>query len=176
MAFDWRLRRTGKADEALAHIQALYRIEQSAKDKPPEERLAMRQAEATVVIAKLKQWLDQNMNRTPPKSLLGKAMHYLNHQWTHLVRYLEDGRYPIDNNPAENAIRPFVIGRKNWLFSASQRGADASANLYSLIETAKANDLEPHAYLAHVFTQLPNANTLQDIEILLPWVVKDVVR
>ena len=170
------LSRTGKADEALAHIQALYRIEQSAKDKPPEERLAMRQAEATVVIAKLKQWLDQNMNRTPPKSLLGKAMHYLNHQWTHLVRYLEDGRYPIDNNPAENAIRPFVIGRKNWLFSASQRGADASANLYSLIETAKANDLEPHAYLAHVFTQLPNANTLQDIEILLPWVVKDVVR
>jgi hypothetical protein len=81
--------------------------------------------------------------------------------------------YPINNNPAENAIRPFVIGRKNGLFSATPRGADASANLYSLIETAKANGLEPHAYLTHVFTQLPNAQTVADIEALLPWAVKD---
>jgi transposase len=81
-------------------------------------------------------------------------------------------RFPIDNNPAENAIRPFVIGRKNWLFSATPRGAEASANLYSLIETAKANNLEPHAYLTHVFTELPKANTLSDIEALLPWAVK----
>ena len=103
-------------------------------------------------------------------------MSHLNHQWPRLIRYLEDGRFPIDNNPAENAIRPFVIGRKNWLFSASQHGADASANLYSLIETAKANALEPHAYLTHVFTELPNARTLLDIETLLPWAVKDGVR
>jgi transposase len=77
--------------------------------------------------------------------------------------------YPIDNNAAENAIRPFVIGRKNWLFSASQQGATASANLYSLIETAKANGLEPYAYLKKVFTELPNVTTLEQIENLLPW-------
>ena len=80
--------------------------------------------------------------------------------------------YPIDNNPAENAIRPFVIGRKNWLFSASQAGAHASANLYSLIETAKANGLEPGAYLKKVFTDLPNARSVEAVEALLPWNVK----
>ena len=82
---------------------------------------------------------------------------------------MRDGDYPIDNNAAENAIRPFVIGRKNWLFSASQKGAVASANLYSLIETAKANGLEPYAYLKKIFTELPNAKTLEQIENLLPW-------
>ena len=126
--------------------------------------MALRQEQATVIIGKLKQWLEKNTNRIPPKSLLGKAIYYLNHQWPHLIRYLENGHYPIDNNPAENAIRPFVIGRKNWLFSATQRGAEASANLYTLIETAKANGLEPHAYLTHVFTELPKACTLHDIE------------
>jgi transposase len=88
-------------------------------------------------------------------------VHYLDHQWPHLVRYLEDGRWPIDNNPAENAIRPFVIGRKNWLFSATPKGADASANLYSLIETAKANGLEPSVYLATVFTELPQPSCVK---------------
>jgi transposase len=165
--------KTGKADEALVHIAALYRIEHKAKDKPPEERLALRQEHSAGVIASLKQWLDKNTSQIAPKSLLGKAMHYLNHQWPHLTHFLEDGDYPIDNNFAENAIRPFVIGRKNWLFSASQRGADASANLYSLIETAKANGLEPNAYLTHIFTELPNANTLEDLEALLPWAIKN---
>ena len=75
----------------------------------------------------------------------------------------------IDNNAAENAIRPFVIGRKNWLFSASVQGATASANIYSLIETAKANKLEPYHYLRQVFTALPKAKTVEDIEVLLPW-------
>ncbi|MFT5421282.1 MAG: transposase [Candidatus Endobugula sp.] len=80
---------------------------------------------------------------SPPKTTLGKAMQYLCNQWPRLVAYLDDGRRPIDNNRAENSIRPFVIGRKNWLFSNSQAGAHASANLYSLIETAKANSLNP---------------------------------
>jgi hypothetical protein len=82
----------------------------------------------------------------------------------------------VGDNPAENAIRPFVIGRKNWLFSATPRGANASANLYSLIETAKANGLEPHAYLTRVFTELPIAITLAEIEALLPWAVLDTDR
>jgi transposase len=98
----------------------------------------------------------------------GKALNYLHNEWTKLIRYLEDGRYEIDNNRAENAIRPFVVGRKNWLFSDSVRGVKASANLYSLIETAKANGLEPYAYLRRVFTELPKAETVEAIEALLP--------
>ena len=160
---------TGKADEVLAHIQALYRIEQEAREKPPDERLALRRERAGPILQCLRQWIDEHKDRVVPKTLLGKAVHYLDHQWPHLVRYLEDGRWPIDNNPAENAIRPFVIGRKNWLFSATPKGADASANLYSLIETAKANGLEPSVYLAIVFTELPQADTLEAIEALLPW-------
>jgi len=83
--------------------------------------------------------------------------------------FLDDGRVPLDNNPAENAIRPFVIGPKNWLFSHTPHGAHASAALYSLIETAKANALEPYAYLVEVFTRLPAAQTEQDLQALLPW-------
>jgi hypothetical protein len=100
---------------------------------------------------------------------------YLDNQWPTLIAYLENGQYPIDNNLVENAIRPFAIGRKNWLFSASVKGAKASANLYSLIETAKANDLEPYAYLKRVFTELPNAQSYDDVEKLLPSRVKEVV-
>lgn len=100
---------------------------------------------------------------------MGKALAYLHNQWPRLVRYLGSGDYPIDNNRAENAIRPFVIGRKNWLFSASVKGAKASANLYSLIETAKANGLEPYQYLRQVFTELPQAQTVEHVEALLPW-------
>ena len=94
---------------------------------------------------------------------------YLDKQWPRLIRYLDDGRLEADNNRAENAIRPFVMGRKAWLFSDTPAGADASARLYSLIETAKANRVEPYAYLRHVFTELPKATTLAEIEALLPW-------
>ena len=109
------------------------------------------------------------MHTTLPKGLLGKALAYLDKNWNKLTVYVQDGRLNIDNNPAENAIRPFVIGRKNWLFSASVKGAKASANLYSLIETAKANGLEPYAYLQHISTPLPAAKSLEEIEALLPW-------
>jgi transposase len=164
--------KTGKADQALAFIQALYRIEQFAKDTPPEERHAIRQTQAQPIIDKIRQWMEKSIPNTPPQTLLGKALTYLQNQWPHLIRYLEDGQYPIDNNAAENAIRPFVIGRKNWLFSASQSGATASANLYSLIETAKANGIEPYVYLRRVFTDLPSAQSLEQVEALLPWNVK----
>lgn len=164
--------KTGKADEALAFIQALYKIEQDAKDRPPDERLRLRRERAGPILQQLRTWLDEHKPKILPKSLLGKAVHYLDAQWPRLVRYAEDGRWPIDNNPAENAIRPFVVGRKNWLFSATPRGAEASANLYSLIETAKAGGLEPHTYLAKVFTELPQATTVEEIEALLPWNLK----
>ena len=113
----------------------------------------------------------------PPSSATGKALNYLHNEWDKLVRYLEDGRLEIDNNGAENAIRPFVLGRKNWLFSDSVKGVKASANLYSLIETAKANGLEPYAYLRHLFTELPKAQTVEAIEALLPGKLsKDQIR
>ena len=96
----------------------------------------------------------------------------MHNEWGKLIRYLDDGRLEIDNNLAENAIRPFVVGRKNWLFRHSVKGVKASANLNSIIETAKANGLEPYAYLRHVFTKLPKAQTLENIEVLLPWYFK----
>lgn len=163
--------KTGKAGQALAWIQQLYRIEHTIKTLSTEEKLTLRQQQAQPIIDKIKTWLEKNIMQVPPQTALGKALHYLHNQWPRLIRYLEHGDYPIDNNPAENAIRPFVIGRKNWLFSASQQGASASANLYSLIETAKANGLEPYAYLKKVFGELPNAKTLGDVEALLPWQV-----
>jgi len=116
----------------------------------------------------IRKWLDKSLPQVPPSSLIGKALNYLNNQWEHLIRYCEDGRLEIDNNACERAIRPFTTGRKNWLFSSSVAGAKASANLYSLVETAKANGLEPYAYLKEVFTQLPAANCVEDIEELLP--------
>lgn len=114
-------------------------------------------------------WLQKSLPHVPPKTKLGTALQYLHQQWPRLVAYLEDGRYPIDNNLAKNAIRPFAVGRKNWLFSHSQAGARASANLYSLIETCKANGLNPYTYLRQVFTELPKATCVEDIEALLPW-------
>jgi len=169
-------KKTGKADKALAEIQKLYRIEQQCKRLPPDERQRLRQEKAKPIIDKLRLWLVKSIPQVPPQGAIGKALTYLNNQWPHLVHYLDNGDYPIDNNRAENAIRPFVVGRKNWLFSTSQAGARASANLYSLIETAKANGLNPYDYLKTVFTELPNVTRVDDVEVLLPWNVKDVVR
>jgi hypothetical protein len=107
-----------------------------------------------------------------PQCLLGKAVHYTLGQWPKLVRFLEYGDIPLDNNRCENAIRPFVVGRKGWLFSDTVKGAIASANLFSIVETAKANGVEPHAYLSLLFAQLPFAKTIEDFEMLLPWNLK----
>ena len=103
------------------------------------------------------------------RTATGKALAYLLAQWPKLIRYLEDGRLPIDNNATERAIRPFVIGRRNWLFADTPKGAAASANLYSLIETAKANGVEPYEYLRYLYSELPKANTVEQIESLLPF-------
>ncbi len=120
------------------------------------------------MLEKLRNWLDASIDSVPPQSLTGKAMHYLARQWPKLIRVLDDGRLPLDTNLVENAIRPFVVGRKAWLFADTVSGARASANLYSLVETAKANGIEPYAYLRHVFTEIPKAETLEHIEALLP--------
>lgn len=167
--------KTGKPNQALAFIQKLYLIEKKTKADPPDKRLEIRQQQAKPIIDKLQQWLQKSLPQTPPKTALGKALQYLHNQWHCLTAYLNDGSYPMDNNLAENAIRPFVIGRKNWLFANSTAGATASANLYSLIQTAKANQLNPYEYLRHVFTALPKAQTLSDIEQCLPWKVANKI-
>jgi transposase len=164
-------KRRGKAWRGLALIQKLYRVEKQARSMTPDERHAYRLEHATPIINEMREWLDQALVQVPPKNATGKALYYLNAQWGKLTCYLEDGRLEIDNNLCENAIRPFVVGRKAWLFSDSVAGVSASANLYSLIETAKVHGLEPYAYLRQVFTKLPLANSVEDIEALLPGII-----
>jgi transposase len=161
-------KKRGKAHRGLALIQKLYRVEKQARRLDPAERYARRHKQARPVLDELHAWLDDTLPLVPPTSATGKALNYLYREWDKLIHYLDDGRLEIDNNGAENAIRPFVVGRKNWLFSASVKGVKASANLYSLIETAKANGLEPYAYLRYLFTELPRAETVEGIEALLP--------
>jgi transposase len=155
--------------KALAFIRHLYAIEHRLRDQPPDERKRVRQTDSVPVLNDCRAWLDRLLPKVLPGSPLGKALGYLDRHWPGLVRYCDDGRLEIDNNRCENAIRPFVTGRKNWLFSDTVHGARSSANLYSLIETAKANGLEPYAYLRKIFTELPRATTVADIEALLPW-------
>jgi hypothetical protein len=114
-------------------------------------------------------WLDKTQPQVVGGTALGKAVNYPASNWSRLVRYVEGGHMPIDNNRAENAIRPFVIGRRNWLLSDTPKGATASAQIYSLIETAKANGQEPYAWLRHVLEGLPSARNAADYEALLPW-------
>ena len=129
----------------------------------------MRNEKARPLWDELRVWLDANRHATPPQSLTGKAISYLAGEWLRLIRYLDDGRIEVSNVKCENAIRPFVIGRKAWMFSDTPAGAHASARLYSIVETAKAAGLEPYAYLRHIFERLPQAVTLADVEALLPW-------
>ncbi|MDH5232362.1 MAG: IS66 family transposase [Gammaproteobacteria bacterium] len=165
--------KTGKAHQGLAFINKLYAIETEHKDATSEQKLKIRQEHAKPIIDQFKTWLEKSVPHVPPKTQTGKAIHYTLKQWSKLIVFLDHGIVPLDNNRAENAIRPFVIGRKNWIFSTSQRGAKASANIYSLIQTAKANEIEPFEYLKKVFTDLPMADSLSDIEKLLP-ISKDV--
>ena len=158
---------SGRAHIALSEIQKLYVIERQIADKPPDEKQTIRQARAGPILDKMRIWLDKSTSQVPPKSTLGKALAYLDSEWPRLIRYVDDGRLPIDNNPCENAIRPFVIGRKNWLFSHSQAGVEASAAIYSLIESAKHSGHEPWHYLNHVLAELPTTKS-DDLEKLLP--------
>ena len=157
------------ATQFIAAIGDLYVIEAKAKALSTEQRAQMRQQLSQPVLVKIEGLLVQHLHTVVPGSLLGKALHYLSSQWPKLTRFVENGAWPIDNNRCENAIRPFVVGRRNWLFCDTVAGAHASANLYSLIETCKANDIEPYVYLIELFRQLPRAKTVEDFEALLPW-------
>ena len=166
--------KTGKADWALSQIRKLYGVEKQAKALEPEARHALRVQKSRPLIDQLRTWLDKSLAQVLPKSALGKALHYLDNQWPRLTRFLDDGLIPLDNNLAENAIRPFVVGRKNWLFSHTPSGAHASAAIYSLIETAKANGLSPYDYLQYVFATLPTLDA-DELHTLLPWQWKETL-
>jgi transposase len=160
-----------KAQQLLGRINQLFAIERELKQSTPEERLKERIIRSRPIVEELRKWLDDRGVDVLPKSLFGTAVHYGRQQWPNLVRFLEDGRIEIDNNRSERAIKPFVIGRKNWLFCNTPRGARASAAIYSIIETAKENRLNPYAYLNHLFEKLPNLDSRDPdvLDSLLPW-------
>jgi transposase len=160
----------GKAGKALEYIRELYAIEKKAREEGfgPDQLREERQQKSKPILEKFKEWLVATGPQIPPKSLLGKAFIYTQSQWPRLIKYLDDGNISMDNNLAENAIRPFVVGRKNWLFADVPGGAEASATLYSLIETAKNNGLEPYQYFCYLFDKLPVAQDEEQLKALLP--------
>lgn len=163
----------GIAYNVLDLIHKIYKIEEKARgdNLSPEEIVILRQKESRPLTESIKNILDREVHHAAPGFPLGKAIRYTLDDWIKLTVFLDHGIVPIDNNPVENAIRPFVVGRKNWLFSGSPRGADASAAIYSVIETAKANGLEPYAYLRYLFEKLPYAKTDAEVGNLLPFIV-----
>jgi hypothetical protein len=162
-----------KADMALSLINKLYLIEREIKLLSDDEKHDIRQQKSVPILNQLRKWLDKNKPRVAKDSLTGRAMTYLHNQWDKLVVYCTDGRLRISNILAENAVRPFVIGRKSWLFADTPAGAHASSVHYSLIETAKLHGLEPYQYLNAVFKALPYADTVEKLEALLPWNFKN---
>jgi len=160
------------AEQGLVKINKLYEVDRGYKNASPEERYVLRKAELAPRLAELRKWIKDAKDRVPPKSLTGKAIDYLDGQWPRLMHVLDDGRLRLDTNAVERAIRPFVIGRRGWLFADTPRGATASARLYTLVETAKANGVEPWAYLEKLFSLLPMATCRADHEALLPWRVE----
>lgn len=167
-------KKAGSAEVALAFIAEIYRIEKTlreplAKGTITREQFAGQRSELVKpILARFRAWIEQRIDQVPPKTALGKALHYTYTEWPKLERYLDAWFLTPDNNVVENAIRPFVVGRKGWLFADTPRGAHASATIYSLVETAKANGLEPYHYFRHLFSKLPAATGREDYERLLP--------
>jgi len=160
------------AQQGLKFCNELFAIERELRDAAPEERYNARMERSKPILDAYLTWLRQQRSRTLPKSLLGQAIAYSLNQWDKLTAFLKDGRLEIDNNRSERSIKPFVIGRKNWLFANTPRGAKASAIIYSVIETAKENGLNPFKYLTYLFEQLPQLADPKDSEALdklLPW-------
>lgn len=162
--------KSGRANLAINKIAKLYRVEKSIKGLPADEKQAIRQEKSVPLLNDLKEWLDKSVQQVLPKSAIGKAIQYSLNQWDKLSGYIKSSDINIDNNRAERAIKPFVIGRKNWMFCNTASGANASATLYSLIETAKANGLTPFNYLTFLLEELPKQPV--DLDYLMPWNVE----
>jgi len=159
-----------RAQYALELIQGLYKVEALAREQAlsNDARKELRQQKAKPILESFGQWLNANLTQVLPKSSIGKAIAYTLSLWNRLIRYIEDGRYEIDNNLIENSIRPVAIGRKNYLFAGSHEGAQRAAMIYSLLGTSKMNNVEPFAYLKDVLSRIPEhkANRLEE---LLPY-------
>lgn len=160
----------GRADIGIKKMAGLYRIEKQIKGLPADEKYRARQEKSLPLLNDLKEWLDKTALQVMPKSAIGKAVQYSLNQWGKLSGYIKSGDINIDNNRAERAIKPFVIGRKNWMFCNTASGANASAILYSLIETAKANGLTPFNYLTYLLEELPKKP--ENLDHLMPWNVE----
>jgi len=159
------------APQFIALIGKLYHVEAQAKrdDADLAELTRRRQCDSVPVLSEIELLLLANLHSVLPQSLLGKALHYTAGQWHKLKRFVEDGRYGIDNNVQENAIRPFCVGRRNWLFADTVAGAHASANLYSLLQTCRVNGIDGYRYLRSLLKALPMAKSADDYAALLPW-------
>jgi len=159
------------AKEGLDYCNQLFAIERELQDVTPEERYKIRLGRSRPVLDAFLAWLKLQRPRVLPKSAFGQAINYCLTQWDKLAAFLRDGRLEIHNNRSERSIKVFVIGRKNFLFSNTPKGAKASATIYSIVESAKENGLNPYSYLQHLFERLPNLN-IEDqgvIDELLPW-------
>ncbi|MGN8890392.1 IS66 family transposase [Dysosmobacter sp. HCP28S3_G4] len=137
------------------YCSRLFKLEEAFAELTPEKRYEKRLEQEKPVLDALLSWANEMQAKTAPKSAMGRAIHYLLEQWPYLIRYLEDGRLELSNNRAERSIKPFVMGRKNWLFANTPGGAQASSVIYSLIETAKENGLDPYRYLLWVLRNAP---------------------
>ncbi len=161
---------SGLAHEAIKFYRKLYAVESDARNNQltPEARFALRQEKSTPILTAFKKWLDHHLTKTSEQGAVGKAIRYCIAHWNELNNYLKDGRVEIDNNLIENAIRPFALGRKNWLFNGSPSGAKAGATFFSLIETCKANNVEPYQYLCAMLNRIRECVTEDDYRKLLP--------
>ena len=169
------------------YIRPVYQVEERIKALreeyaargevlPLEAVRALRQEKSKPILEKFKAWVDELLPGTPPNSALGKALGYTSRQWPKLVRHLDHPEIPIDNNYIERQIKSYATGRRAWLFAYDAAGAQASANLYSLVMTCRANEIEPYAYLNYLFEHLPAASTVEQVETLLPWNVKTMLE
>lgn len=160
----------GSAREAVALIAKIYAVEKRLAERPRDAAFAAERAALTrPLLEKLSAWVAKKSAHVPPQTALGKAVTYAHQQLPKVARYLESEHLGPDTNAVENAIRPFVLGRKSWLFSGSPRGAHSSMTLYSLVETARANRVEPYRYLRELFDRLPTFDRDGDYAQLLPW-------
>ena len=155
------------AEKALSYIGALYDIERQAKTLTAADRLLLRQNKVKPIIGALHRWLIQQRDGLANSTRTANAIDYRLKRWATLTRYLDDGRLPIDNNWVENQIRPWALGRKNWLFAGSLRSGQRAANVMTLIQSAKINNIDPQAYLRDVLERLPMAKQ-SDLEAMLP--------
>ncbi len=160
----------GLAHEAIRFFKALYKIEKEAREKNLStfDRFLLREEKSAPILDAFKAWLNVNLTKTPMQSKIGEAIRYTLSNWEYLNNYLKAGHLEIDNNLIENAIRPFALGRKNWLFNGSPGGAKAGAIFYSLIETCKANNIEPYKYLCTMLHRIRECVTEENYRDLLP--------